>query len=183
MRRERPPRIVTCPTPLMDSSWRRKTLSANSVVSRSVRLPESAMDRTGVASGSSFSTMGWSISRGRSARTRFTLSRTSCAAMSTFFSRTNVTKICEMPSDETDWRSSMPAIVLIDSSIPRREARVHLDGVGVAVAEGHDALRDALGAEDENVRDARVRENRGERDEESLVRLRERDARRHEEAG
>ena len=117
MRRERPPRIVTWPTPFTDSICRRRTLSANSVVSRSVRLPESAMDRMGVASGSSFSTMGWSMSRGSSARTRFTLSRTSCAAMSTFFSRMNVTKICDTPSDEMDWRSSMPAIVLIDSSI------------------------------------------------------------------
>ncbi len=117
MRRERPPRIVTWPTPFTDSIWRRKTLSANSVVSRSVRLPESATERTGVASGSSFSTMGWSMSRGSSARTRLTLSRTSCAATSTFFSRMNVTKTCEMPSEDTDCRSSMPAIVLIDSSI------------------------------------------------------------------
>ena len=37
--RLRPPRIVTWPTPSTDSSWRRNTLSANSVVSRSVRFP------------------------------------------------------------------------------------------------------------------------------------------------
>jgi hypothetical protein len=102
MRRERPPRIVTWPTPFTDSSWRRRTLSAYSVVSRRVRLPERAIERMGVASGSSFSTIGWSMSRGRSARTRFTLSRTSCAPTSAFFSRMNVTKTCEMPSEDTD---------------------------------------------------------------------------------
>ena len=117
MRRERPPRIVTCPTPSIDSICRRKTLSANSVVSRSDRFPVRATLRIGVASGSSFSTIGGSIPFGRSPRTRLTLSRTSCAATSTFFSRMNVTRICEIPSAEVDWSSSMPAIVLTDSSI------------------------------------------------------------------
>ncbi len=61
--------------------------------------------------------MGWSMSRGSSARTRLTLSRTSWAPTSAFFSRMNVTKICEMPSADTDCSSSIPAIVLMDSSI------------------------------------------------------------------
>ena len=139
IRRERPPRIVTWPTPFTDSIWRRNTLSANSVVSRSVRFPESATERIGVASGSSFSTMGWSMSRGRSASTRLTLSRTSCAATSTFFSRMNVTKTCEMPSADTDCRSSMPAIVLIGLLDLVRDLGLDLFGRGAREArdDGH----------------------------------------------
>src|SRR5499426_2876722 len=54
---------------------------------------------------------------GRSGRTPFTLSRTSCAATSVFFSSTNATITCEMPSDEIERSSSMPLIVLTASSI------------------------------------------------------------------
>ena len=43
-------------------------------------------------------------------------SRTSCAAMSTFFSMTNVTTTCETPSVVIERSSSMPLIVLTASS-------------------------------------------------------------------
>src|SRR4249919_4144280 len=72
---------------------------------------------TGALSGSNFSTVGWSIVLGRSGSTRFTRSRTSCAAMSASFSRRNEMMTCETPSDEFDRSSSMLLIVLTASSI------------------------------------------------------------------
>ena len=72
---------------------------------------------TGIESGSNFSTNGCSMSLGRSERMRFTLSRTSWAAMSASFSSTKVMKTWEMPSEETERSSSMPLVVFTASSI------------------------------------------------------------------
>jgi hypothetical protein len=72
---------------------------------------------TGAASGSNFSTIGWSMVRGRRGSTRFTRSRTSWAATSPSFSRRNATMTWETPSEEFERSSSMPLIVLTASSI------------------------------------------------------------------
>ncbi len=72
---------------------------------------------TGDAWKSSFSTVGCSTVRGSCGMARLTRSRTSCAAMSAFFSSLNDTTTCEMLSDEVEVRVSMPLIVLTDSSI------------------------------------------------------------------
>ena len=115
--RARPPMTRAWPTPRVDSICRLTTLSANSVISRIGAGPESAIERTGAASVSSFCTIGGSAAVGNSARIVLTLSRTSCAATSPFFSRSNRMETIEMPSDEIDWSSSMPLIVLTASSI------------------------------------------------------------------
>ena len=109
--------MSTCPTPLIDSRRRRSFLSANSVTSRIGAGPESAMASTGTESGSNFWMMGGSASFGRSRRIVFTRSRTSCAATSASFSRTNCTVTCDTPSDEIDCNWSMPLMVLTASSI------------------------------------------------------------------
>ena len=84
--RWRPPSTSTCPTPSALSSWRRSTLSAYSVMSRSGLFAVSATVSTGAASGSRFSIVGCVIVRGSSGRMRLTRSRTSCVATSAFFS-------------------------------------------------------------------------------------------------
>ena len=112
-----PPTIIAWPTPGSDSNCRRRTLSQYSVKSRVEVGAETAMVITGVESGSNFSTVGCSIPLGRFGRARFTLSRTSWAATSASFSRTKLTKTCEMPCDEIDRNSSMPLIVFTASSI------------------------------------------------------------------
>ncbi len=78
---------------------------------------DTAIFMIGVESGSNFSTVGCLMSLGNSGKTRLILSRTSCAATSPSFSKTNCTKTCEMPSDEIDRNSSIPLIVLTASSI------------------------------------------------------------------
>src|SRR5437773_6725391 len=113
----RPPSTSTCPTPLTLSLCRRSTLSAYSVMSRTGCVALSARLSTGAASGSCLSTRGCWIVFGRRGRTPFTLSRTSCAATSVSFSRMNDTITWEMPSEETERRSSIPLIVLTASSI------------------------------------------------------------------
>ena len=86
-----PPTSITWPTPLIVSNCRRSTLSQYSVMSRIVAGggADTAIFKMGVESGSSFSTVGCSMSLGKSGKTRFTLSRTSCAATSPSFSSTN----------------------------------------------------------------------------------------------
>src|ERR1043166_2180836 len=101
----------------MLSSWRRSTLSAYSVMSRTGLFALSARLRTGAASGSILSTRGCWIVFGSSGRTPLTLSRTSCAATSVSFSRTKLMATCEIPSEEVERSSSMPLIVLTASSI------------------------------------------------------------------
>src|SRR5882672_3905268 len=108
----RPPTISTLPTPLIDSISRLICLSAMSVTSRSERGAETAMRKTGVASVSSFWTMGTSAVSGRSLTMRSILLRTSCAATSAFFSSTKVIKTCETPSIEVERSSSIPLTVL-----------------------------------------------------------------------
>ena len=115
--RLRPPSTITCPTPVTLSSWRRTTLSANSVISRTGLLAMSAMLSTGAESGSMRSMRGWRIVFGRRGRTLLILSRTSCAATSAGLSSRNRTMTIEMPSDDVDRSSSMPLMVLTDSSI------------------------------------------------------------------
>ena len=115
--RGRPPTMSACPTPSIDSRRRRSFLSANSVTSRIGAGPDSAIDRTGIESGSNFWMIGGSASFGRSRRMVFTRSRTSCAAMSASFSRTNCTVTCDTPSDEIDCSWSIPLMVLTASSI------------------------------------------------------------------
>ena len=87
--RARPPMIWTCPTPDMLSICRRTLLSAISVTSRMGRFDLSATSKTGEACGSTLETIGGSIPLGSSRSTLLTLSRTSCAAVSTFFSSLN----------------------------------------------------------------------------------------------
>src|SRR5881275_3157214 len=60
--------------------------------------------------------IGCSDVSGRSPTMRLTLSRTSCAATSAFFSRRNVMKTCETPSTEVERNSSMPLMVLTAAS-------------------------------------------------------------------
>ena len=110
--RVRPPTISTLPTPLIDSIMRLIFLSAISVTSRKDRGADTARRKTGVASVSSFCTIGTSAVSGRSLTIRSILLRTSCAATSAFFSRTKVIKTCETPSSEVERNSSMPLIVL-----------------------------------------------------------------------
>ena len=98
---------------------------------------ETAIAKIGVESGSSFSTVGCSMSLGRSGSTRFTLSRTSWAATSPSFSSTNWMKTCEMPSDEIERNSSMPLIVLTASSILSVIWRLDVLGRGAGLARGH----------------------------------------------
>src|SRR5687767_11107696 len=78
---------------------------------------ETASVITGAESGSNFSTVGCSMLRGRSGSTRFTRSRTSCDATSTFFSSRNEMMTVETPSDDVERSSSIPLIVLTASSI------------------------------------------------------------------
>ena len=115
--RFRAPSSVTCPTPATLSNCRRSTLSAYSLISRTGLSATSEMLMMGSASGSSFSTIGASILSGSVARMRFTRSRTSCAATSTFLSRLNETSTWEMPSVEVERSSSIPLTVLTASSI------------------------------------------------------------------
>ena len=114
--RWRPPVTRTCPTPSALSSCRRSTLSAYSVMSRRGLSAVSATVSTGCASGSRFSTVGCVIVRGSSGRMRFTLSRTSCVAMSAFFSSLKLTTTCETPSDDVEVSVSIPLMVLTASS-------------------------------------------------------------------
>ena len=109
--------MSTCPTPFTLSIFRRSTLSAYSVMSRTGCLALRARLRTGAASGSILSTRGCWMVFGRRGSTPFTLSRTSCAATSVSLSSRKDTITCEMPSDDTERRSSMPLIVLTASSI------------------------------------------------------------------
>ena len=113
----RPPTTTTWPTPLTLSSCRRSVLSAYSVMSRIGLSADTASVMTGEESGSNFSTVGCLIARGSCGRTRFTRSRTSCAATSTSFSRRNEITTMETPSEEVDRSSSIPLIVLTASSI------------------------------------------------------------------
>ena len=115
--RLRPPITTTWPTPSELSRRRRRTLSANSVMSRTGLSAVTATVMTGAAVKSSFSTVGCSTVRGSCGITRLTRSRTSCAATSAFFSSLNDTTTCEMPSDEVEVSVSMPLIVLTASSI------------------------------------------------------------------
>ena len=114
--RLRPPITTTWPTPSELSRRRRSTRSANSVMSRTGLSAVTATVITGAAEKSSFSTVGCSTVRGSCGRTRLTRSRTSCAAMSAFFSSLNDTTTCEMPSEDVEVRVSMPLMVLTDSS-------------------------------------------------------------------
>lgn len=59
----------------------------NSVTSRTVPVPDTAMVSTGEASGFIFVTTGGSMPGGSAARMLETFSRTSCVATSTFLSR------------------------------------------------------------------------------------------------
>src|SRR5437764_6363907 len=104
--------MSTLPTPLIGSICRLICLSAMSVTSRRERGAETAMRRTGVASVSSFWTIGISAVSGSSLTIRSTLLRTSWAATSAFFSSRNVIKTCDTPSTEVDRSSSMLLIVL-----------------------------------------------------------------------
>ncbi len=72
---------------------------------------------TGAALRSNLSMIGESVPTGSLARIVEILSRTSCAATSRFFSTTNCTTICEMPSLVVDRSSSMPETVLMISSM------------------------------------------------------------------
>ncbi len=108
--------IVTSPTPASDSSSRFSFLSASSVTSRTFPGPETTIVRIGVASGSTLMTVGRSAPCGSFSRTALTFSLTSCAAMLTSFSRTNVTNTRLRPSTDVLRSSSMPLTVLIDSS-------------------------------------------------------------------
>ena len=74
------------------------------------------MEITGIASRSNLSMIGGSVLGGNRARIVFTLSRTSCAAMSRLRSSRNCTVICETPSSVTLLNSSMPWMVLMISS-------------------------------------------------------------------
>ncbi len=71
----------------------------------------------GMAPGSNFWMTGASAVSGSDGTTRLTLSRTSCAATSPFFSSRNVTMTEDWPSLEVDRRSSTPLIVLTAPSI------------------------------------------------------------------
>src|SRR6185295_17214963 len=104
--------MLTSPTPLMDSICCLILLSAMSVTSRCERGAETAMRTTGAASVSNFCTMGCSAVTGRSLTMRSTLLRTSCAAMSGFFSSRKVMKTCDTPSTEVERSSSIALIVL-----------------------------------------------------------------------
>src|ERR1044072_581324 len=109
--------MVTSPTPLMDSICCLIFLSAPSVPSRCERGAETAIRTTGAASVSNFCTMGCSAVTGRSLTIRSTLLRTSCAAMSGFFSSRKVMKTCDTPSTEVERSSSMALTVLTAPSI------------------------------------------------------------------
>ncbi len=78
---------------------------------------ETAIRKTGVASVSSFWTIGTSAVSGKSLTIRSTLLRTSCAATSAFFSKTKLMKTCDTPSSDVERNSSMPLIVLTAPSI------------------------------------------------------------------
>ena len=114
--RLRPPRSVTEPTPGI--CWRRGfTTSSASFVSRSIgSVPQKASVTTGAAPMSNFSTTGVSISRGSFESVAWTLSRTSCAATSTFRSRSKRMMICETFSTLTERSVSRPGSVLSASS-------------------------------------------------------------------
>src|SRR5215212_1972331 len=108
--------MATLPTPFKDSMRSLMSLSAMSVTSRRLLPAETAMRTTGAASVSSFWMMGSSAVSGRLPRMSPTLSRTSCAATSTFLSRRKVMKTCETPSTEVERSSSMPLMVLTAAS-------------------------------------------------------------------
>jgi hypothetical protein len=95
---DRPPRIDTWPTPLVDSIWRHRALSANSVARGSAACSR-ARSRIGVASGPADDRRVDAL--GRSRQHPVTLSRTLGGGV-TFFSSLNVTNTCEMPSAEVD---------------------------------------------------------------------------------
>ncbi len=115
--RLRPPIRRTWPTPLTDSSRSRTVVSATSVTSRTGACARTATSSTGAASGSTLPTCGVSASSGRSASTESMRSRTSWAATSPSFSRTNITCTSDMPSLETEVSVSMPLTVLTAASI------------------------------------------------------------------
>ena len=86
------------------------------------------MLRTGTASTSNLSMIGESVPAGQlRERPRATLSRTSCAATSRDFSRTNCTTIdARRPRVVVLRSSSMPSIVLTASSMHLGDAGLHL---------------------------------------------------------
>ena len=114
--RLRPPSKVTDPTPWICWSPGLTTSSA-SFVSRSIGTGAlKASVATGIAPMSNFSTMGLWISRGSLESVAWTLSRTSCAATSTFRARSKRTTICETFSTLMDRSVSRPGSVLSASS-------------------------------------------------------------------
>jgi hypothetical protein len=100
--RSRSPTSFTWPTPETVSRRRLSTWSAYSEISRCEAGPERAMEITGSASALIFWMIGGSASLGSSARMALTLSRTSWAATSGFFSSTNWTVTSDTFSEEAD---------------------------------------------------------------------------------
>ncbi len=83
----------------------------------------------GIASGSCFWTTGGSAVSGRLRITGSTLARTSCAATSGFFDRSNVMVTRDCPSVEVDRSSSIPATVFTAASIRSVTSASMLSGV------------------------------------------------------
>jgi hypothetical protein len=92
-------------------------LSAISVSSRKLRLPDTARVSTGAWSLSSLETVGGRMSRGRLRAAFRTFSRTSWAATSTDRSSANVMMMMLVPDPVMDRSSVMPWTVLTTSSI------------------------------------------------------------------
>ncbi len=107
----------TSPTPSARSRSTFTVLSAISVSSRRLRLPETARVRTGAVSLSSLETVGGRMSRGRRRAAFRTLSRTSWAATSTERLSAKVTVTLLVPGPVSERSSVMPWMVLTASSI------------------------------------------------------------------
>jgi hypothetical protein len=101
----------------MPSIRRRTTRSASSLISWRSAEPWSARSKIGLEPGSILLTTGASTPRGSRGCTRFTLSRTSCAAASTVRDSSNWITTSEIPSLEVERSSLIPPIVLSDASI------------------------------------------------------------------
>src|SRR5579884_2179472 len=141
MARLRPPDKNTEPTPetVCSGSW--IWCLAISVTSRTSRLPEITMVMIGEASRSNLLTTGGSMPCGKFLTMADTLSRTSWAATSPFFSNKNWTITVLTPSRVVERSSSMPETELTASSI----GLVTVVSSSSALAPGRLAVTDTTG--------------------------------------
>ena len=118
------------------------TFCSRNVVSSTADIgADTEKNMSGIASGSCFCTTGGSAVSGRLRMTGSTFARTSWAATSGFFDRSNVIVTRDCPSVDVERSSSMPATVLTAASTRSVTSASMLSGV----APGFDVVTETTG--------------------------------------